>query len=102
MPAQCFIDEFLPNSSEKPEQVCPGVNKQPFLKIPEGTAEKSVYVLLADVIRHFALDFEVVDTSQHPSGGIEYGGCKLRSDLTWHCIPRVAVAQESPTLNSWI
>ncbi|OAX33111.1 hypothetical protein K503DRAFT_749154, partial [Rhizopogon vinicolor AM-OR11-026] len=62
-------------------KACPRVNKQPFRKIPEGPTEKSFYTLLVDAIRPFAPGLEVVDTSQHPSGGIQYRGCKLRPDV---------------------
>ncbi|OJA08116.1 hypothetical protein AZE42_11114 [Rhizopogon vesiculosus] len=79
MPVQCFMDEFLPKSPSL--KVCPRVNKEPFRKIPEGPTEKSFYMLLADAIRPFAPGLEVVDTSQHPSGGIEYVGFKLRPDV---------------------
>ncbi|OJA12719.1 hypothetical protein AZE42_02886 [Rhizopogon vesiculosus] len=99
MPAQYFMDEFLPNSPEK--QVCPGVNKQPFLKIPEGAAEKSVYVLLADAIRPFALGFEVVDTSQHPSGGIEYGGSRISEDPPQEKLSELSDDEREKFLDEW-
>jgi hypothetical protein len=41
----------------------------------------TVLVFWADAIRPFTPGFEVVDTSQHPSSGVEYGGCKLRPDI---------------------
>ncbi|KAG1898025.1 uncharacterized protein F5891DRAFT_1240372 [Suillus fuscotomentosus] len=78
MPAQKFMDDYLPRL---PGQECPHVDEQHFRKIPEGASEKSFYVLLVDAMKPFTPGFEVIDTSQHPSSGLEYGGFKLRPDV---------------------
>ncbi|KAG1763736.1 hypothetical protein EV702DRAFT_1156666 [Suillus placidus] len=79
MPVQTFMDDYLPRLPG--QEACPRVDEQPFRKIPEGASEKSFYTLLVDAMKPFTPGFEVIDTSQHPSSGVEYGGFKLRPDV---------------------